>query len=107
MEIIVLASGSKGNATYIQTKNNKILLDAGISYLQIKNRLLSKGILLDKLDAILITHEHTDHVKYLVSIAIKTKAKIYLSEEVYKILNVRLNGELNNLPVYFIRENNR
>lgn len=42
MEIIVLASGSKGNATYIQTKKNKILLDAGISYLQIKNRLLSR-----------------------------------------------------------------
>ena len=107
MEIIVLASGSKGNATYIQTKNNKILLDAGISYLQIKNRLLSKGILLDKLDAILITHEHTDHIKYLISIAMKTKAKIYLSEEVYKILNVRLNGGLNDLSVYFIRENNR
>lgn len=75
MEIIVLASGSKGNATYIQTKNNKILLDAGISYLQIKNRLLSKGILLDKLDAILITHEHTDHIKYLISIAMKQKLK--------------------------------
>lgn len=37
----------------------------------------------------------------------KTKAKIYLSEEVYKILNVRLNGGLNDLSVYFIRENNR
>jgi len=52
MKIVVLASGSKGNATYIETKQTKILIDAGISYLQIRLRLASRGILLSHIDAI-------------------------------------------------------
>ena len=86
MEIIVLASGSKGNATYIQTKNNKILLDAGISYLQIKNRLLSKGILLDKLDAILITHEHRDHISNVAALSKRYHIPVFGSELTWKNL---------------------
>ncbi len=107
MEIVVLASGSKGNATYIQTPNTKILIDAGISYLQIRTRLLSKGITLDKIDVIVITHEHTDHIKFLVSIAKKTQAKIFINEKTYEVANQKLSGGLTDLPVYFILANNR
>ena len=62
---------------------------------------------MNKIDAILITHEHIDHIKYLVSVATKTHAKIYLSEAVYQVLNARLRGELSRLPIYLIKENNR
>lgn len=107
MEIIVLASGSKGNATYIQTKNTKILIDAGISYLQLKNRLLINNIKLEQLDAILVTHEHTDHIKYLSSIATKTKAKIYMSSITYCEANRRQSGTLTNLEVLFLEANKK
>lgn len=105
MEIIVLASGSKGNATYIQTKTTKILIDAGISYLQLKNRLATKGISLKELDAIVLTHEHTDHIKHLSSIATKTSAKIYMSKITYPEANRRQSGALTNLDIAFIEPN--
>lgn len=107
MEIIVLASGSKGNATYIQTKNTKILIDAGISFLQLRNRLAMNNICLNELDAIFITHEHTDHIKHLSSIAIKTNAKIYMSSITYPEANRRQSGALINLDVSFIEANHK
>lgn len=105
MKIVVLASGSKGNATYIETKQTKILIDAGISYLQIRLRLASRGIMLSHIDAIFVTHEHTDHIKHLVSVASKTGATIYLSEACYYNVNRRLNGGLNALSVALIHAN--
>ena len=44
MKVIILGSGSKGNCTYIETKTKKVLIDAGLSFLQVKNRLAQKGI---------------------------------------------------------------
>ena len=105
MRIITLASGSKGNATYIETKNTKILIDAGISYLQLRNRLQQRGVILTKLDAIVLTHEHTDHIKHLSSIAFKTNARILMSEVTYPNAFSRLSGSLANLDVAFIKEN--
>ena len=87
MKIIVLASGSKGNATYIETNESKILIDAGISYKQVKDRLLTHNIELTTLDAILVTHEHTDHVAHLATIAKKTNSKIFISQESFENLS--------------------
>lgn len=105
MQIVVLASGSKGNCTYIQTKNTKILIDAGISYLQLKNRLAIRGIILSNIDVILVTHEHTDHIKHLASIALKTKAKIYINKNTYEVANNKLSGALTYLDVSYIKAN--
>lgn len=105
MKIVILASGSKGNATYIETQNTKLLIDAGISYQQIKNRLAQRNIELKNLDAILITHEHTDHVKYLISVATKTNATIYMSELTYSCVNQKYSGGLTSLKVGLIKSN--
>jgi beta-lactamase domain protein len=105
MKIIILASGSKGNATYIETENTKILIDAGISYLQIKNRLAQRNISFCDLDAILVTHDHIDHIKYLASIAKKTNATIYLSEPTYHMINQKTSGSLNYLKSAIIYAN--
>lgn len=107
MQIIVLGSGSKGNATYIRTKNTTILIDAGLSYLQLKNRLSQKNIKLDKIDVILVTHEHTDHIKHLASIAKKTSAKVYINENSYDVANKKLSGSLTYMDVSFIDANNK
>jgi len=64
MEICVLASGSNGNAIYLGSPNSgaAILLDCGITRRQIKLRLEEKGKSLEKISAIFLTHEHSDHV---------------------------------------------
>jgi len=58
----VLASGSSGNAALLATENTRILLDAGLSMRELSKRLATAGETLDRIDAILVTHEHSDHV---------------------------------------------
>lgn len=63
MQFCVLGSGSKGNATYIQAGETAILIDAGFSGVEIKRRLAAVGVDFSSLDAILVTHEHNDHIR--------------------------------------------
>lgn len=58
----VLASGSKGNSTYISNGRAAILFDAGLSGVEIERRLNSRGLSTDSLQAIVVSHEHGDHV---------------------------------------------
>ena len=58
----VLASGSAGNAALLATDKTRILVDAGLSVLQLRKRLASIGETLEDIDAVLISHEHSDHV---------------------------------------------
>ena len=60
-----LASGSKGNAIYFGTGKTKILIDAGLSLKALTARLAKIGVDISEIDAVLITHEHSDHVKGL------------------------------------------
>jgi phosphoribosyl 1,2-cyclic phosphodiesterase len=107
MRIVVIASGSAGNATYIETDGVKILIDAGVSYLQITSRLRHQNIELKELDAIIVTHEHTDHTKFLVSLLERTKANLYINEESYHALDPRISENLGNYPTFFIKEETR
>ena len=59
--VSVLGSGSRGNATFIKTERVRLLIDAGMSRREIAKRLESIGEDPDGIDAVLITHEHTDH----------------------------------------------
>ena len=61
----VLASGSTGNCTYVETFDHKILIDAGISRKTIENELNNIGVSFMEIDTLLITHEHDDHIKSL------------------------------------------
>ncbi len=65
VEFCPLASGSKGNCLYLSTAKIKILIDAGLSAKATSVRLASLGVRLEEIQAILITHEHTDHIKGL------------------------------------------
>lgn len=87
MRFVVLASGSKGNATYLEIGSRKILIDCGLSLRQITLRLKEDDIDLDSLDAIFITHEHSDHVKSLDSLTKKYGCKVYLSKGTYSQLS--------------------
>ena len=62
MEVFVLASGSKGNMTYLKVGNIRLFLDAGISYLKVKKKMESYGENIYDVKTLLITHEHHDHI---------------------------------------------
>lgn len=63
MEFYVLASGSKGNATFVYEGNTGILIDCGISKRQLVNKLNSLGYSMDDINYVLLTHDHSDHNK--------------------------------------------
>lgn len=93
MKFTVLASGSGGNATYFESGNTKLLLDCGISYRQIARRLETHDLSLEHLTGILITHEHTDHVKGVDVTLKRHDTTVYLTEDTYNGIhqNVRNN----------------
>jgi len=75
-----LGSGSRGNATFVATERVRLLIDAGFSLREISKRLGAIGEAPEKLDAILITHEHSDHIKGLQQIAKRLSCPIYVTE---------------------------
>lgn len=83
MKICVLSSGSKGNTTYIETPETKILIDIGNSLKYIKEKLEGINVLPNELDAILITHTHIDHIKGLKTFENKYKVPVYITEKMY------------------------
>ena len=93
MRICNLSSGSDGNLTYIETENSKVLLDAGLSCLEITKRLALLGVLPEQIDAILITHEHSDHIKGLDVFASKYKTKVYVHTNGYSAVVHKLKKE--------------
>ena len=67
MEFCNLASGSRGNCSVISTKNVSIMIDNGLNFRTLSERARLANIDLSKINAILITHEHSDHVKGIAS----------------------------------------
>jgi phosphoribosyl 1,2-cyclic phosphodiesterase len=63
MRFSILASGSKGNACYVETDSASILIDAGLSCREIERRLMMIGVSAEKLNAVVLTHEHSDHIR--------------------------------------------
>lgn len=87
MEILILASGSKGNATIIKSGKQKILIDIGISFLNLNKKLIEENISVNNLDALFITHEHQDHIKGLNTLLKKAIIKnIFISKGTYNSL---------------------
>src|SRR5207248_1239802 len=75
-----LASGSSGNSAFVATARTRLLVDAGLSFKDTCARLASIGEDPFRLDAILITHEHSDHVGGLPRLAKKLNIPVYLTK---------------------------
>ena len=84
MRLVSIASGSSGNCIYIGTDNTHILVDVGISNKRIEQGLNEIGIKGSELDGVVITHEHSDHVKGLGVLARKHGIPIYGTKETWK-----------------------
>src|SRR5690625_656814 len=82
----VLASGSTGNAFYIESNEQRILVDAGVSGKQMDRLFSEINIDPSKLTGILVTHEHSDHIKGLGIIARKYNLPIYANTKTWKAM---------------------
>lgn len=87
MKACVLASGSKGNATYIATTTTHLLIDLGISCLNVERKLEEINVDPKQIEGILITHTHVDHINGLRVFIKKFNPIIYLTTSMYEELN--------------------
>ncbi|MBH0230288.1 MBL fold metallo-hydrolase [Halobacillus yeomjeoni] len=91
----VLASGSTGNAFYIESGNEKILVDAGLSGKKIENLLGQVDIDPHDLSRILVTHEHSDHIKGLGIMARRYKLPIYANQKTWTAME----NQIGKIPI--------
>jgi phosphoribosyl 1,2-cyclic phosphodiesterase len=77
VQFTILGSGSNGNCAYLETETTRLLIDAGFSAKQIRERLAQIGRSPEQLNGILLTHEHTDHTNGLGTLCNKLPIPIY------------------------------
>lgn len=90
MRVCNLSSSSEGNSTYIEENGVKILIDAGLSCRQLENKLSEIGVSPDSIDAILISHEHYDHIKGINIFASKYNVEVFANLLNWSILDSKL-----------------
>src|SRR5580692_4672489 len=80
IRMTVLASGSKGNCTVVSSSRTRVLIDAGLSCRELLKRMAMANEDPAALDAILITHEHQDHIAGLATLARRLRIPVFLTE---------------------------
>lgn len=87
MRFCSLGSGSSGNATLLETTSGttttRLLIDCGLPYKNLEDRLARRGIALQDLDAVFITHEHSDHIGCARQLALQAKLPLLMSRGTY------------------------
>ncbi len=86
MRVSILASGSSGNITLLETERTRLLIDAGLGKRETLARLAAVEKSVDRLDGILITHEHSDHCSGLPQMLGLWKAPLYVTEPTMEAL---------------------
>jgi len=99
MLVSVLCSGSKGNSTLIKSKNHNILIDAGMNYKYIKEKLLEHNTRPEDIDYIFLTHTHKDHISALKTFIKKHNPIICMGENMF--LELDYLNEYKNIDVIF------
>ncbi|MCD6184636.1 MAG: MBL fold metallo-hydrolase [Deltaproteobacteria bacterium] len=79
--VSMLASGSKGNSIYISDGSTSILVDAGLSGIEIERRLQLKGINPHDIDAVLVSHEHADHISGVGVLSRRFNLPVFISRK--------------------------
>lgn len=95
LQFSVLASGSTGNAIYVETEDHSFLVDAGLSGKQMEALFQKIDRDMGKLSGILVTHEHSDHIKGVGVVARKYKLPVYANEKTWQAMD----GLIGQVPV--------
>jgi len=80
LTVCMLASGSKGNAILVADHQTRVLFDAGLSGIEIERRFVSKGFHPDQLNAIVVSHEHSDHIQGVGVLARRFGLPVHISK---------------------------
>lgn len=99
MRISILGTGSSGNSIYIEDEHNKILIDAGFSGKKLKEKLNSINRNIEEIEALFISHEHSDHILSAGVLARKYNIPIYICKESYEYCT----DKLGKIPINLIR----
>lgn len=92
MRVCNLASGSKGNCSYVESDTTRLLVDVGVTAKYVVENLEALNVLPETIDAILITHEHSDHIKGVTTFAKKYSTQILCAEVLRECLIAQLPG---------------
>lgn len=87
LRFTILASGSTGNCTVIEHGDQRLLLDAGLSAKRVEQLLKERGVEPDTIDGVLVTHEHSDHIRGLGALARKYKLPVYANMKTWNELD--------------------
>jgi len=82
--VCMLAGGSKGNSMYISDGHTSLLIDAGLSGIEIQRRLASRGISPESLDAIVVSHEHDDHIHGVGVLSRRFQIPVYINSATHR-----------------------
>ena len=88
MRIASLGSGSRGNATLVQHEQTTLLVDCGFSLRETEKRLGELGLEASDIDAILVTHEHSDHIRGVATFIRKYATPLYMTHGTYRVSDV-------------------
>src|SRR5258708_5957716 len=94
VRITILGSGSSGNCAYVETGEVRLLVDAGFSLRQIRQRLAAIGKVPENLTGVLITHEHSDHIQGLPALSEKLHIPIFCNRETKDAAEYQLRARL-------------
>jgi phosphoribosyl 1,2-cyclic phosphodiesterase len=94
VQLTILGSGSSGNCAYLETSETRLLVDAGLSGRQIRQRLLTIGRTPESLNGVLITHEHSDHIQGLTGLAARLQIPIYCNRLTKEAIECQLQIKL-------------
>lgn len=95
VQLTILGSGSSGNCAYLETGETRILIDAGFSARQTRQRLAAIGRAPEGLSGILITHEHSDHINGLIALACKLNIPVYCNRYTREAMEFQLQTKFN------------
>lgn len=94
MRFLVLSTGSKGNCTYVATAHSQVLIDCGIGVRCLESILSRHGINFREIDAVFISHLHSDHTRGLGMLLKQVPARVYAHQHLVEALEFKLLAEL-------------
>jgi phosphoribosyl 1,2-cyclic phosphodiesterase len=90
LSVCALASGSKGNAVFVSGGDSAVLVDAGLSGIELERRMAAKGLSPEMLSAVVITHEHTDHIKGAGILSRRFDIPLYLNQKTMRAASKKM-----------------
>lgn len=101
LSVCMLASGSKGNAIYVSDGATSLLVDAGLSGIDIQRRMEWAGLCPERLSAIVVSHEHSDHIRGVGVLSRRYKLPVYISPDTLKAAGSQM-GRLHDIRPFHI-----